>query len=372
MRRPVLILTAIVLAAALAGGSFLLGRRMGPGGELAPIVDTAEEIRARSAQPVPLEELIRGAVRGMLEVLEDPHAAFLGPDQAADADELISGSYVGVGLWIEPADRGVRVASTLEGSPAREAGVAPGDLIARIDGRSVAGVSTAEAGALLAGAEGTMVTLMIDGPDGSRDLTLTRARISLAAVESRMLEGGVGYLRPLRFARGVADELRAGVGSLAGEGATAMVLDLRGNAGGLTDEAVAVAGLFLGDQPVATIRERGEERELRSEGEAATSLPVAVLVDGGTASAAELVAGALRDHGRASLVGTPTYGKGALLALSQVEGAGGSVRYTTGTFVTPDGHEVEGVGLVPDLAVLPGGPIDAQLDRAVRLLRGET
>ena len=150
-----------------------------------------------------------------------------------------------------------------------------------------------------------------------------------------------------------------------------MVLDLRGNPGGLTDEAVDTAGLFLGDALVARVREQGGERELRAEGEPATSLPAAVMVDGSTASASELVAGALQDHGRASLVGTQTFGKGALLEEHPVEGSGGAILFTTATFVTPDGREVEGVGLVPDVPVLPGGPVDAQLDRAVRLVLGE-
>jgi carboxyl-terminal processing protease len=200
---------------------------------------------------------------------------------------------------------------------------------------------------------------------------VTRARIELAQLQARVIEGGVVYVRPLRFGRGVAEAVSGRLRELGGQGAAGVVLDLRGNAGGLTNEAVEIAGLFLGPEVVARIRDAGGQEELRAEGPAVTGLPLAVLVDGGTASAAELVAGALQDHGRGTLVGTQTYGKGSLLAVSEIEGAGGSIRYTTGTFTTPEGNGVEGAGLIPDVPVLPGGPIDAQLDRAVRVLLGE-
>ena len=370
MTRPRL-LVAVLLAMALAGAAFLLGTRVGRDDPFEPVVETAREIRERAAEPVSQEQLVRGAVRGMLEILDDPYAAFLAPDQAADAEQLMSGSYVGIGVWVEAAEGGARVASVLEGSPARDAGIVPGDLIVRIDGRGVAGSPTPEAAALLAGPEGSEVTLTLSSDSGERDVTLTRRRISLTDVRSRMIEGGVAYVRPVRLAAGAAAEVRTQLRGLATQGARGVVLDLRGNPGGLTSEAVDLAGVFLGEQLVARVREGGEEEELRATAPVAIGLPLAVLVDGGTASAAEMVAGALQDHGRATLVGTQTFGKGSLLAVSDVEGAGGSIRYTTGAFSTPDGHPVEGVGLVPDVPVLPGGPIDAQLERAVRVLLGE-
>jgi carboxyl-terminal processing protease len=361
----------VLLVIALAGASFLLGTRMTAVPEgFEAVVDAAEEIRSRSAEPVDQDELIRGALRGMLQTLDDPYAAFLGRGETSGTEALTSGSFTGIGVWVEAAEGGLRVASVLEGSPARDAGLTPGDLVVRVDGEPVSGVSASEAGALLSGEEGTDVTLTVSSGGEEREITITRRRIELAQVQSRVVEGGVVYVRPLHFGRGVAETVSARLRDLGGQGASGVVLDLRGNAGGLTGEAVDVAGLFLGPEVVGRTREDGGEEALRTDGPAVTGLPLAVLVDGGTASAAELVAGALRDHGRGTLIGTQTYGKGSLLAVSEIEGAG-SIRYTTGTFTTPNGDQVEGVGLIPDVPVLPGGPIDAQLDRALRALLGE-
>jgi carboxyl-terminal processing protease len=372
MARLRLVVTAVVVALLLGGGAFYAGTRVGPSAEgFESVVSTAERIRARAAQPVAQRELVRAAVRGMLAALDDPYAAFLGSDQAADLEQLTSGSFVGIGIWVEAVPEGLRVASVLEGSPARESGIVPGDTVVRIDGNEVAGVSTDEGVSLLSGPEGSSVTLSITGAAGEREVTLTRSRIDLGRVQARMIEGGIAYIRPLRFAEGVAAAVRDEMRALSDQGAVGVILDLRGNPGGVTQEAVDVAGLLLGDRLVGVVREQGEERELRSLGAAVTSIPAAVLVDASTASSAELVAGALQDHGRATLVGTQTYGKGALLEVVTTPDAGGAVRFTTGTFVTPEGRQVEGVGLVPDVPVLPGGPIDAQLDRAVRLLLGE-
>jgi carboxyl-terminal processing protease len=370
--RPRFVATTVILALTLAGGAFFAGTRVGPSAEgFESVVATAERIRARAAEPVTQQELVRAAVRGMLDALDDPYAAFLGPEQAADLQELTTGSFVGLGIWVEAVPEGLRVASVLEGSPARASGIVPGEVIVRVDGDDVAGLTTEEGTSLLGGSEGSSVTLSISGEAGEREVSLRRSRIDLGRVQARMIEGGIAYLRPLRFASGVAAAVRDELRALLDQGAVGVVLDLRGNPGGVTEEAVQVAGLLLGDRLLALVRERGEERELRSAEAAVTSLPAAVLVDASTASAAELVAGALQDHGRATLVGTQTYGKGALLEVTSAPDAEGAVRFTTGTFATPHGHEVEGVGLVPDVAVLPGGPIDAQLDRAVRLLLGE-
>ncbi|MGH2686928.1 MAG: S41 family peptidase, partial [Actinomycetota bacterium] len=265
MSRSRFVATAVVLALALAGGAFFAGTRVGPSAEgFESVVATAERIRARAAEPVTQQELVRAAVRGMLDALDDPYAAFLGPEQAADLQELTSGSFVGIGIWVEAVPEGLRVASVLEGSPARASGIVPGDVVVRIDGEDVAGVSTEEGTSRLAGSEGSSVTLTITGEAGEREVTLVRSRIDLGRVQARMIEGGIAYVRPLRFARGVSgavhDELRV----LVDQGAVGVILDLRGNPGGVTEEAVQVAGLLLGDRLVAMVHEQGEEHELRA------------------------------------------------------------------------------------------------------------
>ena len=364
------VIPAVVLALVLAAGSFVLGASFAPRLEgFDPVLDAAEQIEARAAEPVSRDELVRAAVRGMLDALEDPHAAFLDPGRVAEIEELTSGSYVGVGFWLEAGPEGPTVASVLEGSPAARAGIAPGDVIRAVDGRPTTDLAVAEMGRLLAGAEGETVNVTIESAGGqSRDVRLVRERIPLGQVAARSLPEGVAYIRPVAFARGVGEQVGDAVRRFASQGSRGLILDLRGNPGGLTDEALRVAGIFLGEQVAARLE---DGRSMSATGPQLTGAPLAVLVDGGTASAAELVAGALQDHERAVLVGLETFGKGALVETIETPGAGGAIQLTTATFVTPDGHPVEGVGLVPDVPVLPGGPVDAQLDRAVRVVLGE-
>jgi len=371
LRRALLLLGVV----AVAGVSFLAGMRFGatrPPEGFAEVAAVAEDIEDRAAGPVSEEELVRAAIRGMLDVLEDPYAAYLDPQGAQDTRDLLSGSFVGVGLWLEPAKGGLRVTSVLDGSPAAEAEIVPGDVVVEAGGQPLADLSLTEAGELLEGPEGSTVALVVRTVDGDRQVELERARISLADVQARMLRGEVAYAHPLRFGQGTADELRMELETLMGRGARAIILDLRGNAGGLAEEAVAAASLFLSEGVVAHLRTAEGEEELSVEGDALSrQLPLAVLVDGGTASAAELVAGALQDRGRATVVGTPTFGKGSVLSVEDLGGSGAAIQFTTAFVVTPDGHTIEGRGIVPDVPVLPGGPSDAQLDRAVRLVLGE-
>jgi carboxyl-terminal processing protease len=371
MTRRVLALAGA--AVLVAGAAFYAGFRVGaadPPQGFAEVAEVAEQLQEGSARPVSDDELVRAAIRGMLDALDDPYAAFLDPQGAREARDLLSGSFVGVGMWLERSAEGLRVTSVLAGSPASEAGIVPGDLVVEADGRSLAEATLADAAEVLQGPEGSSLTLVVRDDEGDRQVELERARISLVDVQARMLRGDVAYAHPLRFGEGTTDRLREALSGLLEEGARAIVLDLRGNAGGLADEAVGTASLFLTDGPVGILRSAGgEEAHLEVEGDPLPAqVPVAVLVDGTTASAAELVAGALQDRARAVVVGTPTFGKGAVLDVQEVGGSGSAIRFTTAYFLTPDGHAIEGRGVAPDVPVLPGGPSDAQLDRAVRVL----
>jgi carboxyl-terminal processing protease len=367
--RILLVSAAIFLAAASFAAGFLVGAATPPRG-FAEVAEVAARLQEEAARPVAEEELVRAAIRGMLDALDDPYAAYLDPKGAAEARDLLSGSFVGVGMWLERGSGGLRVTSVLPESPAAEAGIAPGDVVVEADGRSLAETGSAEAAEVLQGPEGSTLSVVVRSGDETRRLELERARISLVEVNARMLSGDVAYAHPLRFAEGTADRLREELGALLERGARAVVLDLRGNAGGLAEEAVATASLFLTEGTVAWVRApEGGEEELEVEGEPLPrQVPVAVIVDGSTASAAELVAGALQDRARATVVGTPTFGKGAVLDVVDVGSSGSAVRFTAAYFVTPDGHGIEGRGIVPDVPVLPGGPTDAQLDRAIRVV----
>lgn len=357
-----------LIAIVLAASSFVAGTRSGDttAGRFGELVETAEELSRRAAEEITDEQLARAAIRGMLEALEDPYAAVLSPRQERQVEDLLGGSIVGIGVWLEPVEGGLLVTSVVAGTPAATAGLRPGDVILEIDGRRVRDVERASE--RMRGPVGTTVTLGLRRDGEVLTVEVERAEIDLSDVQARMLEDGVAYARLLQFGRRASEELRRSLDRLLDEGADRVILDLRANAGGLADEAVRVASLFLGDGVVARIRERGEdERELRTKGEPLPSFPLVVLVDGGTASASELVAGALRDRGRATLVGTTTFGKGSVLTVHDLPD-GEQIQYTTAYFFTPDGHPIEGLGIEPDVIVLPGTRGDPQLERALEIL----
>jgi len=261
------------------------------------------------------------------------------------------------------------VIAIVEGSPAERAGLVAGDVIVRAEGRSMRGVTVGDAAEEFKGEVGSSMELLVERDGENRTVRVERARIEIPDVESRMIRGA-GYARLHQFGRGAADELSEAVGDLLDSGAGGIVLDLRGNAGGLADEALGVADLFLEGGVLARFRERGEpERTERAGAENLGAFPLVVLVDGGTASASELVAGAMQDRDRATLVGLTTFGKGSVLTVSDV-GEDTTIQYTTAFFYTPDGHAIEGEGVRPDVSVQPGGEEDAQLARALRLLDG--
>lgn len=367
--------TAVAIAAVLATSSFAAGTRLGQedvSPSLERLVQAAERIQREAAEPVSEAELVQGAIRGMLGALEDPYAGFLDAEQARHVDDLVSGSFVGIGVWLEATPRGLRITSVIEDSPAERAGLEPGEVIVEAAGHPLDGVDIDRAARFLRGPEGSTVRLVVASDGGDRAVVVRRARVTMADVQARMVGGKVAYAHPLQFGRGVARRLRTELSALLDRGARAIVLDLRGNRGGLADEAVRTASLFLDGGVVARIRERGRaERSVTADGASlATDVPMAVLVDGGTASASELVVGALKDRGRATVVGTETFGKGSVLSVDHLAGSESAIQFTTAFFLTPGGHRIEGRGITPDIEVLPGGPHDAQLDRAVAVVLG--
>ena len=374
MSRSRPLLTAVAIATVLALGTFVAGTRLdAPAGRstFGEIERVARELQESAARPVPEEELVRAAIEGMLEILGDPYAANLSPQEREEVDSLFSGSTVGIGVWVRRIDRGIRITGVVDGSPADRRGLRSGDVIVRVDGRSVRGMSVGRAGELIRGPRGETVTLVIHRPGDSLTVTLRRDDIDVANVESRALRGGsVGYVRLLQFGRGAGGDLRRAVRRLRAEGAGGIVLDLRGNTGGLADEAIEVAGVFLDGGVVTRIRHRGDpEEKVSADPGALGPFPMAVLVDRGTASASELVAGALQDRDRATVVGTRTFGKGSVVTVRDL-GAGRRIQFTSAFFVTPDGHRIEGRGIRPDVRVAPGATGDSQLRRAVRVVGG--
>lgn len=325
----------------------------------------------RRIDPAALE---RASVDGLLRSLEDPYSFYLDPEQYAALQRQTEGIFFGVGMAVETRGNRTVVTEVYEDSPARRGGVRAGDIIAAVDGKPVAGWKLDAVVAAVRGPEGTTVRLRLVRPgEGQRTVTLTRARITIRLVRSRIetLDGRrIGYVRLGEFDRGASRQLRDAVDDLESKGATALVFDLRGDPGGLVDEAVGVVGVFArkGAPVVTTKGLHRSEETLRTDDAPATNLPMVVLVDRNSASASEIVAGALRDNGRASVVGTRTFGK-ALVQTTRELRNGGALRYTTARYLTPKGTDVSTNGLKPDIVArdLPATEgVDEALQRALR------
>jgi carboxyl-terminal processing protease len=359
------------------------GARSGavPYEELAIFSNVLRLVRESYVEPVDEARLVRAAMRGMLADL-DPHSAYLDAEANQRLREATTGQFFGVGLEIGRSQGGgLQVVAPIEGSPAAKAGLRARDRILELCGtscESTQGLTVAEAAARLRGPAGSVATLSVlrDGWKAPRAFALTRGVVKAPAVRVRRLEAGIAVARVSELSDGAADELSARLAQLArenGEPLQGLVLDLRDNPGGVVDEAVRVADLWLGDGGIVTTRGRRDEDTQRFDATAGgdTALPLVVLVNGGSASAAEIVAGALQDRRRAWIVGETTYGKGSVQSLFELPGGAG-VRLTTARYTTPAGRTIEGAGITPDLPVAAspqGASEDAQLARALDALK---
>jgi carboxyl-terminal processing protease len=313
--------------------------------------------------------LVRAAIEGMLEALEDPYALYYDAAAFADFNQMLDGRFSGVGLMLEEAPDGPTVVRALPGTPAEAAGIEVGEIIVSVDGRDVRDLPLRSVVEIVTGEAGTDVTVGFEGGSmGPREVTLTRAEIQFPTVTTELLDDGAGLVALLSFTQHAAEEVRAGVEELLAQGAEGIILDLRGNPGGLLNEAVDVASVFVEDEVIVSVRESsGDVRERRSASSGAfTDVPLVVLVNKGSASASEIVAGAFQDIGRAELVGTETFGKGTVQTVRTLSDGSG-VKFTTAEYLTPSGDSIEGVGVQPERRVEDA---DEQLAAAQEALRG--
>jgi carboxyl-terminal processing protease len=368
MRSRAIVVAALLVAALITGGAMVDRGLTGGTAAAAAVVDGAglfedvvRHIERQYVETVPPESIYSKALSGMLRELHDPHTVYLGPDRARRLAETTTGRYGGVGVQIEPREGGVVVIAALPGTPADSAGLRTGDRIVEIDGRATRGLTGEEAQRALRGAPGSRVQLVVERPGVPDRLTvaLVRREIQRHAVShARLVGDGIGYVDLRVFNEATAAELRSAVEKLRGEGMRALVLDLRGNPGGLLDQGVATADLFLdpGDPIVATRgRARGATQEFADrEAQPWPELPIVVLVDSGSASAAEILAGALQDHDRAALVGTGTFGKGSAQSLYPIDG--GALKLTTARWFTPSGRSIDRPAPGDDDDAGDGGP----------------
>ncbi len=320
------------------------------------------------------EDLVeQEGVRGLVGALEDPYTYYLDPEALDELRQRNNGRYSGVGLGVEQAEDAIVVTRVYEDGPAAEAGIRVGEKIVSVDGTSYAGDELERAVANIRGEPGTEVTIGIESTDGKvRRITLERAEITIPVVTSRIERAGgekVGYVRLAQFTRGSGDAVRDAVTKLREQGATALVLDLRGDPGGLVNEAVAVTSAFVPEgSPVVTTEGRASpETTLETDEEpVAGEIPLVVLVDRGSASSSEIVAGALRDEERAELVGTRTFGKALVQSTIELRD-GGALKLTTARYLTPDGTDLNEKGLTPDIRAIddPETPRDEALQAAL-------
>jgi carboxyl-terminal processing protease len=320
------------------------------------------------------QKLLHGAARGMVQALDDPNSVYEPPVEREIGDSRWTGRYEGVGMYVDHRDGLMVVTAPVEGGPADQAGVRPADVVIEVDGRAVAGLSLTEQVLLVRGPKGTTVTLTIrrQGAPDPLKIAIVRDEIHLISARSRVLDNGLGVVRISQFTEATVGEARAAVEALLAAQPPGLLLDLRGNGGGLLEPAVHVAGYFLGPGPVVfEVHADGERKTYAApDSPAMTNLPMIVLVDRGTASATEILAAALRDRGRAELVGERTYGKNTVQYIHRLsEGSG--LRLTVAEWHTPSGHPIPQSGLEPDLPIAanPSEPgRDAILEGATRRL----
>ena len=349
---------------------------------IAPFWEAWDIVHSRFVdQPVDDVNMMRGAIRGMLDSLGDEHTTYMDPEQYAQASIGLSGEYEGIGAWVDTDGKFLTIVAPMPNSPAEKAGIKAGDVVIAVDGADMTGIDPSLVVQRVMGPQGSIVRLTIQrqGVAEPFDVEVVRDSINIPSVQSRMLDSKIAYVQLQTFGEGTTRDLKQALASLLAQEPRGLILDLRGNGGGYLTTAVEVASEFIPEGVVLTERfGDGREEVYRAKpGGLATKIPMLVLVDAGSASASEIVAGALQDFGRAQLVGETTYGKGSVQDWLPLANDQGAVRVTIARWYTPKDRQINAAGLAPDVEV----PIseediqakrDPQLDKAIELLLAST
>lgn len=328
--------------------------------ELEKFTEVMNLIKSSYVDNVSDEVLVQGAIKGMLKEL-DPHSSYFTPDQFKSFQVDMKGEFGGLGMTIGMRDNAVTIIAPIEDTPAYKAGLMAGDVIYKIDDTVTTDMTTEEAVKLMRGAPGTKVTLTIlrKGEAQPMVFNLERAVIHVKAVKYQMLDNKIGYLRLTNFQENSGNEVKEALQALQKDNATGIIFDLRFNPGGSLVEAVNVSSLFLpSGKVVVTTKgrdDKGTSLSTKAFAYRDTTTPLVILVDEGSASASEIVAGAIQDYGRGVIVGNTTFGKSSVQSLIELHG-GGAVKLTTARYYTPNGRSLQSVGIVPDVSV-PRGKI---------------
>lgn len=320
--------------------------------------DVFERVRSQYVEDVEDKQLIENALNGMLSNL-DPHSSYLSEDHFKELRTETKGEFGGLGIEVTLENGLVKVVSPIDDTPAFRAGILAGDYIVKIDDEAVMGMTLNDAVGKMRGKVGTTIDLVVrrEGEDAPIDITIVRDIIQIKSVRSRT-EGTVGYVRITTFSQNTGPGVRKALQDIKeelGDTLTGFVLDLRNNPGGLLSQAIAVSDVFLDKGEIVSQRGRYEEDTKRNNatpGDLANGLPIVILVNGGSASASEIVAGALQDHKRAIVMGTQSFGKGSVQTVIPVPG-NGAMRLTTARYYTPSGRSIQATGITPDINVEP-------------------
>ena len=357
--KPITLLVAgTVLGATLTLGHGVVGARDNsadvlPLEQLRTFSDVFARIKRNYVEDVSDEDLLEHAIRGMLSGL-DPHSSYLNTEQFQELRIGTSGEFGGLGIEVGMEDGFVRVVSPIDDTPAARAGIQSGDLIIRLDDKPVKGLALNDAVKLMRGKPGSDIVLTVvrEGEDRPLKITLTRAVIQVTSVRNRILEDGYGYVRVSHFQSKTPTDMIKAIETMKDDGELkGLVLDLRNNPGGVLSAAVGISDAFLNDGLIVYTDGRETDSRLRytaSSGDIIDGAPLVVLVNGGSASASEIVAGAMQDHGRGVVMGSKTFGKGSVQTIQNLPN-GGAVKLTTARYYTPAGRSIQAQGIDPDI-----------------------
>jgi carboxyl-terminal processing protease len=417
--KPIIVIAGIVVAVILLTGAcsagFVAGNLFGASSDIAaqsPLAlglgenQSANEPHTQAATPADLEELfapfwqtwelvegeyvdqpvdneimMRGAIQGMLEALGDDHTSYLDPEMfERSTAELEGDEYEGIGAWVDITGEYLTIISPMPGSPAEEAGLKPNDKVIAVDGEDMTGVDGEAVRQQVLGPRGTTVILTIqrEGMEEPFDVEIKRASIVVPTVESKIVDENIAYVRLYTFGADTGKDLRDALDELLAQDPDGLILDLRFNGGGYLDTAIEVVSEFIGDG-IVMYEEYGDGTRIEFEakpGGLATEIPLVVMINEGSASASEIVAGAIQDRGRGELVGATTFGKGSVQTYQPLINDQGAVRVTIARWLTPDGRQIMSVGLEPDYIIVIteenfDPDLDLQLEKAIEVLTQE-
>jgi carboxyl-terminal processing protease len=314
-------------------------------------------------------DLLEAAIKGMTQSLNDPYTVFMNSDEYTSFVEQSEGHFVGIGAQLGIKDDKVTVVAPLEGSPAEKAGLKAGDVILKVDGTEITEPNVEKTISMIKGEQGEPVTLTISR-EGSeyQDITIVRDVVKVVSVKGELIDGNIGYIQISSFDEDVAENFKEKIVELKNQGMEGMILDLRGNPGGYLTEAVKVASQFIpkGEIVTYTIDKYGNKQESKSVGGEAEGMPLVILIDGGSASASEVVTGALRDYEAGTIVGTTSFGKGVVQQLIEFSDGSGGLKVTTSKYYTPNGENIHKIGIEPDIEVeIPDEISQQEYDRSI-------